>query len=187
MSRAMFFSAIVAAICLSLAAGALMTTFGLVMNTGDALRLMVLIVGLGYAGWLQRWLVIRFGASLLATGGLLLALLLITFNPGVIFWLVALSGFLWLLRSSGRYERLGLAAADGLLTATSLIVAIAIFQHTGSFALSTWGMLLTLAFCSFIPARHPPLTPRSETGDGRFTHAYRTANDALSRLGRARP
>jgi len=183
MSSPMFFSSIIAAVLLSAGAAVLLTTFSLVMTPADALRIIIMILSIAYVCWIKRWLTVAFGWSLIVVVGVSLALILAIANPGILTWILTATAYLCVIRCVGRYQRLGYALADGLLSMGAIIVAIAVFQQTGSVALSIWSWSLSLAFTCFIPAKPNQRRLSSTLVDDGFSQAYRTAKNALHRLG----
>lgn len=186
MNNSMFFSSIIAAVLLSAGAAALLITFSLIMTPADALRIIILVLSIAYVCWIKRWLTVPFGWSLMAVGGISLALFLAIANPGIFTWILSATAYLCVIRCVGRYQRLGYALADALLSVGAIIAAIAVFQQTGSVALSIWSWCLALAFTCFIPAKPEQRRLTSTFDNDGFSHAYRTAANALHRLGDTR-
>lgn len=183
MNSSMFFSSIIAAALLSAGAAALLTTLSLVMTPADALRIIIVILSIAYVCWIKRWLTVAFGWSLIVVLGISLALILAIANPGILTWILTATAYLCVIRCVGRYQRLGYALADGLLSMGAIVVTIAVFQQTGSIALSLWSWSLCLAFTCFIPAKSIQRRLMSTLQIDGFSHAYRTATNALHRLG----
>lgn len=183
MNSSMFFSSIIAAALLSAGAAALLTTFSLVMTPADTLRIIIVILSIAYVCWIKRWLTVAFGWSLIVVLGVSLALILAIANPGILTWILTATAYLCVIRCVGRYQRLGYALADGLLSMAAIVVAIAVFQQTGSITLSLWSWCLTQAFTCFIPAKSLQRRSTSTFQNDGFSHAYRTATNALHRLG----
>lgn len=182
MNNSLFLSSIIAAALLSAGAAALLITFSLVLTPADALRIIILLLSIAYVVWIKRWLTVPFGWSLIVVAGVSLALILAIANPGIFTWILSATAYLCVIRCVGRYQRLGYALADGLLSMGAIVVAIAVFQQTESFALSLWSWCLTLVFTCFIPAKPNQRRLASPLNDDGFSHAYRTAKNALNRL-----
>lgn len=176
-----FFSSVMVALLLSTLGVVVITALQPWIGRGDASRLMLLLVSLGYLGFLLHQCRPRFGLSLMIGGWLLCAALLVLFNPPLMMWLAVLVAILWLVRSALRYQQLYQAGLDGLLNLFATGCAISILLFTHSLWLSLWSYFLSLAFSAAIPAR-PLKRSNSEPVTDAFEEAKACAESALRRL-----
>ncbi len=170
-------------------AALLLSTLGVVMcnalrpwiGDGDASRMMLLLLSLGYLAFLIHQCRPRYGLSLVISGWLLCAMLLLLLNPPLMVWLGVLIGTLWSMRSALRYQQLYLAGLDGILNVIAAACAFSVLLFTHSLWLSLWSYFLCLAFTCAIPARpahRSTIEPASQTYDD----ARAGAQSALRRL-----
>lgn len=178
MNAAGFWRGVGLAVLLSAAGGALFALFSPLLGSSLTLRSVLLLV----AGACLLDLLMRnpraAGRLLCAIGAVLLALLLLAFDPPLVIWWILPTAYLWLLRSLGRGATPLRAAADGVLTVVGLACALASLRHSGSVWLALWCWLLLQAIAGAITAPKHGQAPESD----RFSHAFRSAEAALRNL-----
>jgi len=155
---------------------------GLAMLMGNAigLRLVIAFLTAVYLLAILRNSEAKVGRLLVGSGWLLATTLLVIFNPGLDFWLAAQLLTIWLVRSLYLYQHLWQSAADALLNAMALVLAIGALWHTDSLFLSLWCFFLIQTLFLWIQKRSKPV---SELADNRnFERAFQTAELALKRL-----
>lgn len=176
-----FWPAVALALAISVLGWVLHSVIGGFVGIGVSLRVVVLV-----AAMLQVLALLaahpRSGRVVAAAGWLALSGLLVLVDPALPVWLVAQTGFVWLLRSLQRYDSLLPAAADALLSGFALSAAIATAMHTRSLFLSLWCYFLVQALAAFLPRRLPASVPPSAACVNDFEASFRTAEAALRRL-----
>lgn len=170
--------ALIAAVAGTLAYG----VFYLVLPGAVALRLIVVVLGLGYMLYLIGRSHERVGRVIAVTLWLSTAGLLWVVSPPLSFYLAIHLAMLWMIRSLYFHQGLLAALADLGLTGLSLIAALGAYLNTGSLFLSLWCLFLVQALFVFIPSRAN--APGTDTNDDEetFGRAHRAAERAVNRL-----
>lgn len=181
MNRFTFFRQVVTGLLLSIIGSVLMMVLTPVLGSQDASRVVLLILSFGYVLMLLQHLAPRVGITMVVSGWLLTAALLLLFNPPLLVWVVVCSALLWLVRSGLRYQRLYPFTLDALLTLFALCCGIAALLYSQRVGLALWSYFLVLAFSAAIPARPSSPRPSGSTTDV-FTQAETNAQRALRQL-----
>lgn len=177
-----FWRGVLLAIVISGVGAVLHTVLSKLLGNSSSLRIVILVATLGYVLALLAHGPRQSGRVLAALAWLVLAGLLLVFNPPLTVWLLLQTGFIWLLRSLQCYDSLILAGSDALLSGFALTAAIATAQHTHSLLLSLWSYFLVQALASFIPARVAAASAAGNSREADFETSYRTAETALRNL-----
>ena len=177
-----FWPGVALALAISAAGWMLHAVCASLIGSALSLRLVVLIAAMLQVLALLATHPGRSGRIVAGAAWTLLSLLLVALAPPLTVWLVAQTGFIWLLRSLQRYDSLLPAGADALLSGFALAAAIATAMHTRSLFLSLWCYFLVQALAAFLPRRlgANPIAPAIDPDD--FEAAFRTAEAALRRL-----
>lgn len=177
-----FWPAVALALAISVLGWVLHTVIGSVLGIGWSLRIVVLAAAMLQVLTLLATTPQRSGRVVAAAAWLALSGALVLLDPALPLWLIAQTGFIWLLRSLQRYDSLLTAAADALLSGFALSAAIATAMHTRSLFLSLWSYFLVQALAAFLPRRLPASAPHTAAGGNDFEASFRTAEAALRRL-----
>lgn len=177
-----FWPAVALALAISVLGWVLHSVIGGFLGIGVSLRVVVLVAAMLQLLALLATHPQRSGRVVAAGAWLALSGLLVLVDPALPVWLVAQTGFIWLLRSLQRYDSLLPAAADALLSGFALSAAIATAMHTRSLFLSLWCYFLVQALAAFLPRRLPTAAPPAAAGVNDFEASFRTAEAALRRL-----
>jgi len=171
---------------LSLIAGALVWSAGLIVGPATALRIVVAALGLGYT-------LVRLARSRERTGRMVVlalwaavAVLAWLFAAPLALYIAIHAASIWLVRSLYSYSSLLAAALDFGLGVLSLGAAAWAYSHSASLFLACWCFFLVQALHTVIPRGNPAaLLNPGKSGAGepdRFSSAHRTAEAALRRL-----
>jgi hypothetical protein len=177
-----FWPAVALALAISVLGWVLHSVIGGFVDIGVSLRVVVLVAAMLQVLALLATHPQRSGRVVAAGAGLALSGLLVLVDPALPVWLVAQTGFIWLLRSLQRYDSLLTASADALLSGFALSAAIATAMHTRSLFLSLWCYFLVQALAAFLPRRLPAAAPPTAACVNDFEASFRTAEAALRRL-----
>lgn len=177
-----FWPAVALALAISVLGWVLHSVIGGFVDIGVSLRVVVLVAAMLQVLALLATHPQRSGRVVAAGAGLALSGLLVLVDPALPVWLVAQTGFIWLLRSLQRYDSLIPAGADALLSAFALGAAIATAQHTHSLFLSLWCFFLVQALTAFVAVRTAAAHAASACGETDFDTSYRNAETALRNL-----
>lgn len=177
-----FWPAVALALVVSVLGWVLHSVIGGFIGMAVSLRVVVLMAAMLQVLALLATHPQRSGRVVAAGAWLALSGLLVLVDPALSVWLVAQTGFIWLLRSLQRYDSLLTAAADALLSGFALSTAIATAMHTRSLFLSLWCYFLVQALAAFLPRRLPASVPPAAAGGNDFDTSFRNAEAALRRL-----
>ena len=185
MSKPSFWRSVLLALALSIVGAVLHSVLAGIFGRGLSLRLVVLAVSAIYVLGLLHASPLRSGRVVAAIAWLVLAGLLLAFNPALVVWLILQTAFIWLLRGLQAYDSPIAAGIDALLCAFALSAAVATAIHSHSLLLTLWSYFLVQALHVFVPRRLQPHSPAptvagSDSDD--FDSAYRNAEMALRRL-----
>ncbi len=177
-----FWPAVALALAISAAGWVLHAVCASMVGSALSLRMVVLAAAMLQVLALLATHPARSGRIVAAAAWLLLSGLLVLVDPNLTIWLVAQTGFIWLLRSLQRYDSLVPAAADALLCGFALAAAVATAMHTRSLFLSLWCYFLVQALAAFLPRRLGAKPTAAAVDPNDFEAAFRTAEAALRRL-----
>lgn len=153
------------------------------VGSSAALRILIAVAGLVYAVLLLRGVRARGGRLLAIAAWLALDVALFVLQPPLLFWLLAQTFAIWLLRCWCCYGSLVAAFADGVLCLFALAAAVFGAAHSHSVFLALWSFFLVQALFVLIPETlRPRPAAASPDDEDRFEHAHRSAEAALRRL-----
>jgi hypothetical protein len=183
-----FFEGVVFALVASLVSSVLHSALLTVLTSGEALRLVVAGLALGYALYLLKRSSERVGRITAPAVWLAASVALWVVPTPLTFYLLAYLGMLWLLRSLYFYLSVLPALADLALNGLALAAALWAAGASGSLFLSVWSFFLTQALFVLIPP-----TPARWCGqpcsypdqENRFQRAHRAAEAAVRKLSAA--
>ena len=180
-----FIEGAVFAFVAALGASVVHTTLTPILGHEWVFRLIIPGLGLGYVLYLLLRAQERIGRITAVFAWLLMAGLSWLFLPGLVSYLVAHLGSVWLIRSL--YHQSGglTTLADLMLNAVALMSSVWALVHSGSLFLSVWSFFLVQALFVFIRsyrgiARKPDTSTQKKSDH--FQQAYRTAETALRKL-----
>lgn len=179
-----FFSAIMAAALLALAATATVVVLAPFAGLGSVVRLAAPLLALAYLLYLLRSAGAKTGRVVTLTAWTLFAILAWWFAPSLPFYLLLHVGAIWLIRSLHAYSSLIPALIDFALSMFAVLIFAWAFVRTGSVFLATWSFFLVQALWTCIPqSLQRRGTPTAGDGDNRgFERARRQAEAALRQL-----
>ena len=182
MKRPGFFEGVLVAFIAALSASLLYSSAILWLSSGSALRLVVILLSLGYAIYLLRRSRMRIGRVTTIGGWAMVSLLTLTPALSLSTTLLLHGGFIWLLRSRYLHASALVALLDLGLVALGLAAAVWATLQSGSLFLAVWSLFLIQALFIFLPNAAAP--HHADTGDAQdpFAQAHRSAQSALRRL-----
>jgi hypothetical protein len=169
---------------LSVAGAVILASLGPILGNGLVVRGLILGLAAVYLVLMLQAFRARVGRMLALLGWCAASALLLVFDPALWVWLGVQVMVIWLIRCLYRYDRLGAALADAIISSFALAAAIATARHSGSLFLSLWCYFLVQANVAFIAPRRPlpGSDERADAGDDDFAQAQRHAEIALRRL-----
>lgn len=176
-----FWRGVALAALISVVGALLGTLLTPVLGTALTLRLIVLLAAGSYLLALLAHGEGRSGRVLALLGWLLMAGLLLVFNPTLLVWLLLQTLYLWLVRSLRSYQSLIPAAADALLSGVALAAAIVAALQSRSLLVSLWSYFLVQALTAFLLRQQAPATAQRANATD-FDSAHRAAELALRRM-----
>ncbi len=160
-------------------------TLTLFLTSSVVMRLLIVVIGLGYVVYLLSRSRERVGRITIIALWLLVAAITWFTAPPLILYLMAHLGLIWLIRSLYFYSSLVSAIADLGLNGVSLTAAVWALNQTGSLFVGIWCFFLMQALFVAIPTNMKQKTGQNQTSkarEDRFQHAYRAAESALRKL-----
>lgn len=147
------------------------------------IRLMIVVIGLGYIVYLLSRSRERIGRFTTIVVWLLVASVTWFTAPSLILYLMVHIGLIWLIRSLYFYSSLISAIADLGLNGISLAAAFWALNQTSSLFVSIWCLFLVQALFVAIPANIKQKVGQiGDPREDRFQHAYHVAETALRKL-----
>jgi hypothetical protein len=186
MNKPSFFEGVGIALVASLVAGVLGAVLCTVIGSGDALRLVVALIGLAYIVYLLRRAPERCGRVIAVALWCAVAAVSAIFQLPLSFFLLIHLGLIWLIRSLYFHSSLLVALADLGVVALGFAAALWALMHAGSWFLAFWCFFLVQALFVLLPAdlKRRTVSPGASSDD--FEYAHRAAEAALRRLSSTR-
>ncbi len=185
MKRPGIMEGVVLALGVSVVAGLLFTVMGPVFGGAAVLRLLIAASSLVYVIYLLSRSRECVGRVTTVAAWTITALALWWLEPPLLLYVLAHTGFIWLVRSLYFHAGVLSALADLGLSGLGLVAAVWATLQAGSLFLSLWCFFLVQALFVGIPRRIGGRHPDRQSGpddEDRFQHAYRAAEGAVRKL-----
>lgn len=189
MSRKTVIEGIGIAALLSIVAFPMMVLGTTVMYPSIALRLCISAIGFLYILYILAKTSTRIGRGTVGALSALAIAALLFFNPSFVFFALALTALIWIVRSLYNYQSVVFTLADGVLCAISLASAAWGFMLSHSIMVALWCYFLVQALTAAIPRSFEAVAAMKNRTAGhgkpsqdRFSEAQRAAQEALRQL-----
>ncbi|MEJ2130101.1 MAG: hypothetical protein P8Y95_00375 [Gammaproteobacteria bacterium] len=181
MKRPSFLQGVGVAFVLSFFGAALFAMLTTFVNGAVAVRTLVSLVALAYAGYLLSRSDARVGRITVLAFSVLASGVAWALEVPLAFYLIVHVGLIWLIRALYLYAGVIPALMDLGLSVLALAAALWAALHSGSVFLAIWCFLLVQALHVTIPVSVERGSPAFD-GDAAFQRARRAAEAAIARL-----